>query len=56
MTIEDFGRVTIITTTLDKYLALKNFDDSEKIIGKPKRIILGNDGRIPEFIEKEEVK
>lgn len=46
-------RVTIITAEPEHYLVLVGQENSEELIGKPRRIILGNDGIVPEFEERE---
>ena len=48
--------VTVIISDRDKYLALKDVENSEELIGKPERMILYSDGFIPEYIEKEDIK
>ena len=51
---EEFESVVIFTVhDRNNYLALKNNDESENIIGKPERMIIKKDGFIPEMIEKE---
>lgn len=56
MDIQKLKRVTIISTEPEKYLAFKDVDNSEELIGKPKRIIFGNDGIIPDFEEREVIE
>lgn len=53
MDIGKLSKVTIISADVDKYLVLKDVDNSEELIGKPKRIIFDNNGIIPEFEERE---
>lgn len=53
MKIERLAKITIVTVEPTKYLVLKNVENSEELIGKPKRIILDNTGVIPEFEERE---
>ena len=53
MKVEKLAKVTIITVDPAKYLVLKNVENSEELIGKPKRIIFDNQGIIPEFEERE---
>lgn len=53
MKIEKTSKYTIVETSIDKYLVLKNVENSEELIGKPKRIIFDNQGIIPEFEERE---
>ena len=55
MIIDKLQNVTIITVDdpRNSYLALANTENSEKLIGQPRRIILGNDGIVPEFEERE---
>lgn len=51
MNISDFEKFTIVTADKDKYLKLKDVSNSEQFIGKPVRIILSNEDKIPEFEE-----
>lgn len=51
-----FKNVTIITADVNKYLALKDTENSKEIIGKPTRLILDNSGIIPEFEEREVIE
>jgi hypothetical protein len=53
MTIQRLNKVTIVTVEPSKYLVLKNTENSEQLIGKPKRIIFDNSGIIPELEERE---
>jgi hypothetical protein len=53
MKTHEFKRVTVISTDENKYLILKNVENSEELIGKPKRIVFDRDGIIPEFEERE---
>ena len=53
MKVEKLAKVTIITVDPVKYLVLKNVENSEELIGQPKRIIFDNRGIIPEFEERE---
>lgn len=45
--------ITIITASNNKYLALKNMENSESVIGRPTQIILSNTSDIPEFEERD---
>lgn len=51
MDISDFEKFTIVTADKNKYLKLKDVSNSEQFIGKPVRIILSNEDKIPEFEE-----
>lgn len=51
MHIDKLTRVTIVTADSGKYLKLKEYEDSEEIIGKPVRMIFDNHGNVPEFEE-----
>lgn len=51
MNISDFEKFTIVTADTNKYLRLKDVSNSEQFIGKPVRIILSNEDKIPEFEE-----
>lgn len=53
MTVQRLSEITVITAEPNKYLVLKNTENSEQLIGKPKRIIFDNSGIIPEFEERE---
>ena len=53
MKIEKLAKVTIVTVEPNKYLALKGTENSEQLIGRPKRIIFDNSGMIPELEERE---
>ena len=55
MKIEKLAKVIIITVDkpTNTYLALKNTENSEQLIGRPKRIIFDNSGIIPELEERE---
>lgn len=55
MRIDKLQNVTIITVDDPRksYLALANTENSEELVGQPRRIILGNDGIVPEFEERE---
>lgn len=53
MTLNELRMNTIITAENGKYLALKNAENSEELIGKPVRIIFDNTGIVPEFEERE---
>lgn len=46
------SKSTLITADQNKYLKLKNVENSEELIGKPVRTIFLNDGAIPEFEEE----
>lgn len=48
----EFKNETVITADKGNYLRLKDKKDSEKLIGKPERIIFNNSDIIPEFEEK----
>ena len=52
MFVKKYSEVTIVTAEDNKYLKLKNNEDSEKIIGKPIRMIFSNTDIIPEFEEE----
>lgn len=58
MKIEKLAKVIIITVDkpTNTYLALKNTENSEQLIGRPKRIIFDNSGIIPEFEEREVIE
>lgn len=45
------GSIRIVDAENGKHLVLKNNPDSEKLIGRPIRIILQNGENIPEFEE-----
>lgn len=47
----EFSKITVITAERGMYLKLAGQENSEEIIGKPERIILNNNGIIPEFEE-----
>lgn len=47
------GMVLVVMSDKGKYLALKNVENSEELIGRPTRITLDNAGMIPEFEERE---
>lgn len=49
MHIDEFGKNVIITAERGNYLAIKDLDNSEEVIGRPLRLILSTSGRIPEF-------
>lgn len=51
MLVDKFSKVTIITATRGSYLKLKDIENSEELIGKPERLILSNEGKIPDFEE-----
>lgn len=51
MTIDRYERDTIVTASRGSYLKLKSEEDSEKLIGRPERIIFSNSKEIPEFEE-----
>lgn len=53
MNIREYPDVTIIDAGVNHFLALKGEENSEKIIGRPRRIMLENTGIIPEFEERE---
>lgn len=52
MEISKFKNETVITADKNKYLKLKENEESENIIGRPVRIILSNSKEIPEFEEE----
>lgn len=47
------GKVILVVAEKGRYLALKNIENSEELIGKPTRITLDQPGVIPEFEERE---
>ena len=55
MKIENFAKAVVITVDnpTKQYLVLKDTENSEELIGKPRKVILGNDGIIPRFEERE---
>lgn len=53
MKIDNFINNVIITADRGKYLSLKDNKNSTDLLGKPERIILSKQGKIPEFEEKE---
>lgn len=52
MTKSNFKDVTIITSARNKFLKLKENEDSVALIGKPIRIIFSNEAEIPELEEE----
>lgn len=53
MNIEKLDKYTLVTADKNKFLILKDTDNSEKLIGKPVRMIFDNSGTIPEFEERD---
>ena len=51
MIVDKFSKAVIVTATRGTYLKLKEVENSEELIGKPERIILSVEGKIPDFIE-----
>lgn len=49
----EYKDVIIIDADEGKYLAIPNVGSSEELIGKPSKLILRRDDRIPEFVERE---
>lgn len=56
MNIREYPDITIIDADMNTYLAIKNVDNSEQLIGRPRRIALDNTGIIPEFEEREVIE
>ena len=52
MTKSNFKDVTIVTAERNRFLKLKDNEDSVNLIGKPIRIIFSNTENIPEFEEE----
>lgn len=52
----EFEDITVIDADPDKYLVIPGEENSERLIGKPERIVLKNTGIIPEFEEREVVE
>lgn len=49
----EYKNFIIIDADKGKYLAIPNVGSSEELIGKPVKMILRRDDRIPEFVERE---
>ena len=47
------GMIVVTVTKPNKYLKLKGEENSEELIGKPRRMVFGKDGKIPELEEKD---
>jgi len=52
----EYTDAVVITADENKYLVLKNIENSESIIGKPIKVAFNKTGIIPEFEEREVIE
>lgn len=50
------GIALVVIADEGKYLALKNVENSEELIGRPTRVMLEKAGIVPEFEEREVIE
>lgn len=51
MTRAEFRDVVLVTADRGAYLQIVGVPNSEEIIGKPERLVLSKQGKIPDFME-----